>query len=560
MEERNYYFANEIPHLLNEHTPSYTTFYRCVRAGKIKRSNHAGQDTYDKEDVNAFLRGNFSTRSKRRSSLQSTEKNMTTEKVPTQLSSVAQIPISIEERPDTSSFFASAATGATDWIKESDLPYVFALDYEVYGLDATVSPLITRTWWQKNPFACRILFDQENRKDVWGALTILPMKEEDIFHILSEQMEERDIHANQVLPYEAGKSYAGYVASAAIRPEHRYHFRLLIESVLSFWCEQYPQMELTKLYAYALGDASSDGWRLIRKLFFAPLYERGGYNFKNAWELRLNSPSPSKIITHYQKCIQSKIEQGENSMSSIVIENRNIENAYKKKDPAQRFTGETIRKMTFRAEVSQRFRAAVSEEDIRAIVEIGDSIFGASNVADNVLVNLFLAWSKRNQEIFHVLEVDGYIEAFTSLLPLHQTKIDAIIQDKIRMSAITSEDILVFEPDKPVNLFVHVVGVRPTENRGVERTRNHKFGGQLLQGMAAMFADWAEHGIRINSIYARSNTIYGKGLSGELGFIQIDPPPPGASKPVFFLDVQTSPIFEEYRRLLRIWEENTHLV
>src|SRR5689334_2764647 len=39
--------------------------------------------------------------------------------------------------------------GATDWARASDLPYMLAYDYEMYGVDNTVDISITHKWWEK---------------------------------------------------------------------------------------------------------------------------------------------------------------------------------------------------------------------------------------------------------------------------------------------------------------------------------------------------------------------------------------------------------------------------
>lgn len=189
--------------------------------------------------------------------------------------------------------------GATDWVQSSDLPYLLALDYEMYGPENVVDISITRGWWEKNPHMCRILFDTQNRKHIWGAITILPMKEETIFRLLRQDIEERSITPDDILTYEAGNTYCGYIASAIIRPEYRAHFRELIQSIFNYWCEQYPEVKLQKLYAFALSD---EGWDLVKHLFFSPRYDLGD----TAFELRTFQRNPSKLITSFQKCVKRK--------------------------------------------------------------------------------------------------------------------------------------------------------------------------------------------------------------------------------------------------------------
>lgn len=187
----------------------------------------------------------------------------------------------------------------TDWIQTNDLPYILAYDLEMYGIENTVDISITHAWWKKNPYMCRVLFDKKDRRNIWGGITIIPMQEEKIFQLLRGEIEERDITPDDILTYEPGKEYYGYIASATVKPERRNHFRKLLRNMLAYWCEQYPNIRFKKLYAYA---SSSEGWDLVSHLFFAPRYDIG----ENAFELDPYRRNPSKIITEFQDCIRNK--------------------------------------------------------------------------------------------------------------------------------------------------------------------------------------------------------------------------------------------------------------
>lgn len=195
---------------------------------------------------------------------------------------------------------AQQTEGVTDWITAADLPYVLALDYEMYGPDGYVDISITRTWWEKNPYMCRILYDGKDRRYIWGALTVMPLKEETILRLLRDEMKEKEITPADILTYEPGQRYYGYIASATVRPEHRQHLRKLIRSMLEFWCDQYPDVQLIKLYAYA---ASEDGLGLIKHLFFSPRYDLGD----NCFELDPHRYNPSPLVQGFQECVQAKL-------------------------------------------------------------------------------------------------------------------------------------------------------------------------------------------------------------------------------------------------------------
>lgn len=207
--------------------------------------------------------------------------------------------------------------GKTDWVQAGDLPYLLALDYEMFGIDEAVDLTITHTWWKKNPYMCRVLYNEQDRKDIWGYITMIPMKEETIFKLLRRQMHERDIRIDHILTYEENQSYEVYANAIVMKPEHQASIRTLINSVLNYWCEQYPKIRITKLYAYAESD---EGWSLIRHLFFAPRYDIG----ERAFELDPSQLNPSKLIKAYQDCLKER-EANASDESSRKAEKEHVE-------------------------------------------------------------------------------------------------------------------------------------------------------------------------------------------------------------------------------------------
>jgi len=197
---------------------------------------------------------------------------------------------------------ARGPQGATDWIRRADLPFVQSLDLELYGPERTVDMAITLRWWEKNPHMCRILYNAQDRREIWGAFTVIPLRQETIFRLLRQEMSEREITPDDIFTYEPGHSYFGYVASVAIRPQYQAHLRSLIWSMLDFWCALYPSVRVERLFAFALNDS---GLRLIRHLFFSPRYDLGADTF----ELDLlRSGNPSRLVSQFQRCIQFREE------------------------------------------------------------------------------------------------------------------------------------------------------------------------------------------------------------------------------------------------------------
>jgi hypothetical protein len=189
-------------------------------------------------------------------------------------------------------------TVATDWIREGDLPYVLALDFEMYGPEGTVDPKITYRWWQRNPYMCRILFDAQDRRNVLGAITIMPLEMDTILKLLRREIQEQDILPEAILTYEPGE-YDAFVLSTVVRPQARIHLRQLLYSLVQFWCDQYPQVRLRRLYTFPW---SREGWLLIKHLYFAPRRDLA----PDAFELDPWEPNPSRLIQEFQRCIEQK--------------------------------------------------------------------------------------------------------------------------------------------------------------------------------------------------------------------------------------------------------------
>ncbi len=483
---QQFYSLNEVKQLMKRANISMSTFYRLAAKAHIEKHLAHGQQrgaSYNKIQVDELIEGSTSRKGVNRKQTQR-----------------------------VTSVKPQQEHATTDWIRSEDLPYIFALDYELYGEANTVSPLVTGLWWQKNPFACRILFDKENRKDIWGAFTILPMEEEVIYRLLSEDLLEKDITPDLLLSYEAGGEYSGYIASLAVRPERRPHLLSLITSVLNFWYEQYPTIQLKKLYAFALGaeEGESDGLRMIRKLYFAPRYDIG----ENAWELRLDHYNPSSIIQQFQKRLTEKPIKRKGKLMITP--------------PSELYEKGTLQPDIIPA----TFRHACTREDIAATVEIEGQIFDSAGPDDDFYVDLWYSWLQKNPETFYVLELHGHIVAFVSILPLQKDKIERILREEETPSNITADDIQVFQPDTPYNIYIHVMGVRPE----YQRKEKSAYGMRLLMGLSEVFEKLGQKGIIIRALYARSRKEDGVQLSRHIGFREMKAPPE-VDKHLFVLEV-----------------------
>jgi hypothetical protein len=192
--------------------------------------------------------------------------------------------------------------GETDWIQGSDMGGVYNLEYDVYQ-DQTGDPSIIRKWYERNPFMCRVLYNKADRRDIWGAINMVPLREDTILKLLRGEIRDVDLDPQRdILTYEQPGVYDIYVASVIMHPQRRQHFILLVNSIFDFWCEQAPDRTIGRIYGRVI---ARDGEMLAKKLFFSPIWHVAD----GAFVLDLARPNPSRIIQSFQYCVQSKSEE-----------------------------------------------------------------------------------------------------------------------------------------------------------------------------------------------------------------------------------------------------------
>ncbi len=192
--------------------------------------------------------------------------------------------------------------GETDWIQNSDMGNVYNLEYTVYG-DETGNPSIIRKWYERNPNMCRVLYNKEDRRDIWGAINMVPMEEATIFKLLKGEIRDIDLDPQRdIRTFEEPGIYNFYVASVIVHQQRKQHFLLLINSLFDFWCKQAPDRTIGKIYGRVI---SEDGEMMAKKLFFSPLWDIS----ESAYMLDMRRPNPSRIVQSFQYCVKSKYQE-----------------------------------------------------------------------------------------------------------------------------------------------------------------------------------------------------------------------------------------------------------
>lgn len=209
------------------------------------------------------------------------------------------------------------------------------------------------------------------------------------------------------------------------------------------------------------------------------------------------------------------------------------------------------------------FRQA-TEADIEAIADIDERIFNATEEEPEPRKvylewdrKTYLRWMRRNPQTFFVLtNAADKVVGFASLLPLKRSTMDRFLRDEVRWMDIADEDIDLFEPGKPLHLYIIALCVDPAYKRKIKEG----YGARLISGVFDFFLDLARHGVEIETITARNELNHpdGKRLSQKLGMPQLRSPV--ARMNLFSVKVAESgyPLLVQYYDTLTRWKQEHH--
>ncbi len=115
--------------------------------------------------------------------------------------------------------------------------------------------------------------------------------------------------------------------------------------------------------------------------------------------------------------------------------------------------------------------------------------------------------------ILHAEEVVGY----TTIMPMSQEKILAILDDKAFLRDIKPEDLDQFKPGKKLYIYIGTMRTKPN----ISKTEKRAYGVRLIGGLITTIMEMSEKGIDIDTIYARSKTVDGIRVLKHMGFTEI---------------------------------------
>jgi hypothetical protein len=188
---------------------------------------------------------------------------------------------------------------AVDWQKISDLPAILKLDLKVYQENIVGDIGLYISWERKNPKITLLSFESSDREHVLAYISLVPLPEQIILSILKGERPELSISPDEVETYERKGGYILLAESVVVDPDHPEQLYNVLREVLSFWCKQYPERYIEKIYADA---ATEHGDMLARKLYFSPLYHISD----TAYVLDLRRPGISKVVRSFQECLKQK--------------------------------------------------------------------------------------------------------------------------------------------------------------------------------------------------------------------------------------------------------------
>jgi hypothetical protein len=168
-----------------------------------------------------------------------------------------------------------------------------------------------------------------------------------------------------------------------------------------------------------------------------------------------------------------------------------------------------------RDESKTKFRKA-TKEDLPACIQIGTDSY--PNIQQGITpMESRLAWFDKNPDMYYVVVHGEEIVGYTTIMPMPQEKILAILEGKEFLKNIKPEEIEEFKPSKPLDIYIATMRTKP----GISRTEKRAYGVRLVGGLITTIMDLIESGIDINTLYARSETVDGIRILRHMGFTEI---------------------------------------
>jgi hypothetical protein len=200
-------------------------------------------------------------------------------------------------------------------------------------------------------------------------------------------------------------------------------------------------------------------------------------------------------------------------------------------------------------------------EDLPAIAAIDEKTFNAGKEDAEPketylrwIEQLYLRWMTKNPHVFFVLRNSARkVVGFAALVPLKKETLDRFVRGEIGMAAIAPDDVELFEPGKPLHMYVIALCIDPA----YKATTKEQYGAMMVRGLFTHLLELAQRGVEIETITARNEKDKpdGKRLLQKLGIPQLRSPVPAMA--LFSVNVADSgyPLLVKYSDTLAAWKQ-----
>lgn len=412
-----------------------------------------------------------------------------------------------------------------------DIPYIFTMECGLLPMKEVTNPHTIVSWLEVRDDAYWILANPKDPKDIWATMTSLPLSSN-----VTEKLLRGKITIADIKPDDIGGNV--YFISTIVDPEKADLLNIFAKHVFAYWSEKH--VTINRIYALSHGDASPI-WQ--KDFFFSLNYDMSNKRLKYyVWEFRPDFPNPSEI----QNLRKDKMQ---------LLERPSRERLRK---------FHTLKTLGDKGSVGEKavFRRA-ELNDIPAILAANKQMFGRDDPLEGDKLRAQLeertkkvhSWMSHNTECVHVLEYDGKIVGYLTMLPLPMSTIERIMNGEIKAWQIDLDEILPYAPGQPANIYIQTLAVHPDYHN--TPTIFRKYGSWLIRGIMDMIYHWGVDGFEVQKIFTRSDTEYGQYSSIGMGFVE-EPAPLGVHKRIFVLDMEKSaqPFLLHYRQALQEYRQS----
>ena len=164
-------------------------------------------------------------------------------------------------------------------------------------------------------------------------------------------------------------------------------------------------------------------------------------------------------------------------------------------------------------------------EDIPAIHALTVNVSGGE--AHAVPEEVLRLWIRKNPQSVHILrkgtEIVGYISAFA----LPDATLDLRLRGKLLNRTIPVDDIILFTPKTPINLYIAEMAVKHTDTfikNDEPDPEARLLGARLIRETSQFIRNLKKQGTIVTELYAVGTSPFGIRMCRELGMLPIDLP------------------------------------